>query len=120
MNEQLEAKLASPSPLMTKELGEWMDVEPIESLASSVIFGGLNQTVTVYEDRVVISNPGLPGRDIIEARYEQIDDVYLHTGVLYATLTLGIRNGYRVMVRWLPRSKAIRVADLIRERMPAA
>jgi hypothetical protein len=75
----------------------------------------------VYEDRVVLRNPGSPPvPDTIEARYEQIDDVYLYTGVLYATLTLGIRNNYRVMVRWLPKDKAIRVADLLRERMGAA
>jgi hypothetical protein len=98
-----------------------MDVEPIESVASSIIFGGLNQSVSVYEDRVVLSNPGPPPvPDTIEARYEQIDDVELYTGVLYATLTLGIRNNYRVMVRWLPKGKAIRVADLMKERMGAA
>jgi hypothetical protein len=97
-----------------------MDVEPIESVDSSVIFGGLKQSVVVYEDRVVISNPGPPVLDTKEARYEQIDDVYLYTGVLYATLTLGIRNDYRVMVRWLPKGKAIRVADLIRERTRTA
>jgi len=97
-----------------------MDAEPIESVASSVIFGGLNQTVTVYEDRVVVRNPIPPVLDTKEARYEQIDDVYLYTGVLYATLTLGIRNDYMVMVRWLPKGKATRVADLIRERMGPA
>jgi hypothetical protein len=74
----------------------------------------------VYEERVVIRNPGPPVLDTKQARYEQIDDVYLYRGVLYATLTLGIRNDYRVMVRWLPKGKAIRVADLIRERMRAA
>jgi hypothetical protein len=101
-------------------LGGWMDVEPIESVASSAIFGGLNQTVTVYEDRVVISNPGPPVLATKEARYEQINDVYLYTGLLYATLTVGIRNDYRVMVRWLPKGKATRVADLIKERMGVA
>ena len=97
-----------------------MDVEPIESVASSIIFGGLDQSVSVYEDRVVIKNPGPPVLDTKQARYEHIDDVYLYTGVLYATLTLGIRNDYRVMVRWLPKGKATRVADLIKERMRAA
>lgn len=97
-----------------------MDVEPIESVASSKFFGGLDQRVSVYADRVVIRNPGLPVFDTIQARYEQIDDVYLYTGVLYATLALGIRNGYRIMVRWLPKSKATQVADLIRERVRAA
>jgi hypothetical protein len=37
-----------------------MDVEPIESVASSSIFGGLDQSVFVYEDRVVLGNPGPP------------------------------------------------------------
>jgi hypothetical protein len=98
-----------------------MDVEPIERVTSSIIFGGLNQSISVYEDRVVLSNVGPPPvPDTIEARYEQIDDVYLYTGALYATLTVGIRNNYRVMVRWLPKGKAIRVADLMRERMGAA
>lgn len=97
-----------------------MEVEPIESVDSSAIFGGLDQSVAVYEDRVVISNPGPPVLKTKEARYEQLDDVHLYTGVLYATLTLGIRDDYRVMVRWLPKGKAIRVADLIRERMRAA
>jgi hypothetical protein len=97
-----------------------MDVEPIESATSSVIFGGLKQSVAVYEDRVVVSNPGPPVLKTKEARYEQIDDVHLHTGVLYATLTLGIRDDYRVMMRWLPKGKAIRVANLIRERTRTA
>ena len=97
-----------------------MDVEPVASVNSSRVFGGLNQSVSVYKDRVTISNPGPPGLHAKEARYEQIDEVHLYVGMLYATLTLGIRNDYRVMVRWLPRSKAIRVADLIRERMQAA
>jgi hypothetical protein len=97
-----------------------MEVEPIESVNSSRIFGGLNQSVSVYKDRVTISNPGPPGLHAKEARYEQIDEVYLHVGTFYATLTMGIRNDYRVMVRWLPRSKAIRVTDLIRERMQVA
>jgi len=97
-----------------------MDFEPIESVNSSVIFGGLDQSISVHEDRVVIGNPGLPVLDTKEARYEQIDEVHLYTGLLYATLTLGLRNDYRIMVRWLPKGKAIRVADLIRERMRAA
>ena len=94
-----------------------MDVEPIERVTSSTIFGGLNQSVSVYEDRVVIGNPGPPVLDTKVVRYEQIDEVHLYTGVFYATLTMGIRSQHRVMVRWLPRSKAIRIAYLIRERM---
>jgi|SRR3712207_1273021 len=97
-----------------------MGVEPIESIASSVVFGGLNQSVSVYEDRLVISNPGPPGVGTKEARYEQIMDVHVYTGVFYATLIVGIRDDYRVMVRWLPKGKATRVADLIRERMRLA
>ena len=97
-----------------------MDVEPIESVASSVIFGGLNQSVSLYSDHVVINNPGSPVLDTISARYEQIAEVRLYAGVLYATLTLGMRNDSRVMVRWLPKGKAIRVADLLRERMRGA
>ncbi len=97
-----------------------MDVEPVESVASSVIFGGLSQSVFVYEDHVMITNPGPPVLETKEARYEQINEVYLYTGALYATLTLGICDDYRVMVRWLPKRKAILVADLIRECMRAA
>jgi hypothetical protein len=97
-----------------------VDVEPIGSVASSRIFGGLDQSVSVYEDRVVIRNPGPPVLDAKHARYEQFDDVTLYTGVLYATLTLGIRNDYRVMVRWLPNGKATRIAHLIRERVRTA
>jgi hypothetical protein len=97
-----------------------VDVEPIESVASSKIFGGLDQGVSVYEDRVVIRYPNPSVLDTKQARYEQIDDVTLYTGVLYATLTLGIRNDYRVMVRWLPKGKATRIADLIRERVRTA
>jgi hypothetical protein len=72
------------------------------------------------KDRVTISNPGPPGLHAKEARYEQVDEVYLHVGTFYATLTMGFPNDYRVMVRWLPRSKAIRVTDLRRERMQVA
>jgi|SRR5215211_5222332 len=96
-----------------------MDVEPIERVNSSRILGGLNQSVSVYKDRVMIDNPGSPVLHAKEARYEQIDEVYLYVGMFYATLTLGIRDDYRVMVKWLSRSKAIRVATLIRERMRA-
>jgi hypothetical protein len=97
-----------------------MDVEPVESVDSSRIFGGLNQSVNVHEDRVTIVNPGPPVLRTKEVRYEQIDEVYLYVGTFYATLAIEIRNDYRVMVRWLPRSKAIRVANLIRECMQAA
>jgi hypothetical protein len=97
-----------------------MNAEPIESVASSVIFGGLDQSVSVYEDRVVVSNPIPSVVGTKEAPYEQIEDIHLYTGVLYATLSLGIRNDYRAMVRWLPKGKAIRVADLIRERTRAS
>lgn len=97
-----------------------MSVVPIESVDSSVIFGGSNQSLSVYKEHVVISNPGPPVLDTKEVRYEQIAEVYLHTGVFYATLILSTRGGYRMMVRWLPRSKAIRVADLIRDRMRSA
>src|SRR5215208_3874178 len=97
-----------------------MGVVPIESVDSSVVFGGTNQSVSVYANRVVISNPGPPTLDTKEVRYEQIAEEFLHIGVFYATLTLGLRGEYRIMVRWLPRSKAIRVADLIKARMRAA
>jgi hypothetical protein len=76
--------------------------------------------VSVYEDRVIVCNPIPSVSDTKEPRYEQIDEIHLYTGVLYATLTLGIRNDYRVMVRWLPKGKAIRIAALIRERISAA
>jgi hypothetical protein len=36
---------------------------------------GLAQSVSMYEDRVVMSNPGPPGLDTKEARYEQIAEV---------------------------------------------
>jgi hypothetical protein len=52
-----------------------MDVEPIESVNSSRIFGGLNQSVSAYKDRVMIGNPGPPVLHAKEARYEQIDEV---------------------------------------------
>lgn len=96
-----------------------MDVEPIESVASSVIFGGLNQSVSLYGHHVVINNPRSPVLDTKEVRYETIAEVHLYTGVLYATLTLGLRNGSREIVRWLPKGKAIRVADRLSERMRA-
>ena len=54
-----------------------MNAEPTESVASSVIFGGLNQTVSVYKDRMMITNPDALVLDAGEARYEQIDDVHL-------------------------------------------
>ena len=97
-----------------------MSVVPIESVDSSVIFGGLNQSVSMYNEYVVIGNSGPSVLDAEEVRYEQIAEVYLHTGVFYATLILSTRSGYRMMVRWLPRNKAIRVADLIRDRMRSA
>jgi hypothetical protein len=97
-----------------------MNAEPTESVASSVIFGGFNQTVSAYKDRMMITNPDALVLDAGEARYEQIDDVHLYKGVLYATLTLRIRDVYRVMVRWLSRSKAVRSAALIKERVRAA
>jgi hypothetical protein len=99
-----------------------MNIEPIERVVSSTIFGGLNQSVAVYKDRVVIKNPipTSPVLDTKEVRYEQVSDVNLYTGAFYATLTLGCRGGYSMMVRWLPKGEATRVADLIRERVGAA
>ncbi|HSL01101.1 MAG TPA: hypothetical protein VK869_12250 [Rubrobacteraceae bacterium] len=97
-----------------------MDVEPIEYVRSSTVFGGLNQRISVYQDHVVVTNPGSPVLDSVEVRYDQVSEVHLYTGVLYATLTLEMRDGYGIMVRWLPKSKATRIAALIWERVRAA
>jgi hypothetical protein len=43
-----------------------MDVEPIERVNSSARFGGLNQSISVYQDRVVVTNPGVPVLDAEE------------------------------------------------------
>jgi hypothetical protein len=98
-----------------------MDIEPTESVVSSTIFGGLNQSVTVYKDRLVIKNPISTSSvlDAKEVRYEQISDVNLYVGTFYATLNLSC-GGFRTMVRWLPKGKATRIANLIKERTRAA
>lgn len=97
-----------------------MNRRSIERVRSSVIFGGLKQSIYLYQNHLVITNPSSPLLDAIEVRYDQISELYLYTGALYATLTLGMRGGCREMVRWLPKGKATRVATLIRERMQAA
>jgi hypothetical protein len=93
-----------------------MGTEPIEIVESSAIFGGMGQRVSVHGDGVTMnaSSPPYPGTE--EIRYEQIADLNLHTGAFYATLTLGTHDGHRIMARWLPKGKAVRVANLIRER----
>jgi hypothetical protein len=97
-----------------------MSVVPIESVRSSVVFGGTNQSICVYEDRVLIDTPRQQGPDTVEISYEQIGGIHLHTGVFYATLTLSTPGGYGWMVRWLPKRKALRVAELIRRRVRPA
>ena len=77
-------------------------------------------SVSAYGDRVVIKNLPPPFPDTEEIRYEQIADLNLYTGAFFATLTLGTHGGHRVMVRWLPKGKAVRVASLIRERARSA
>jgi hypothetical protein len=96
-----------------------MGTGPIETFNASVI-GGTGQRVCVHNDRVTISPsyPPYPGAE--EIRYEQIADLNLYIGAFYATLTLGTHGGHRLMVRWLPKRKAVRVANLIRERVRAA
>jgi hypothetical protein len=94
-----------------------VDVKPIESVRSSVIFGGTGQSISAYGDHVLIRTPHQQGPDAVELRYERIAELHLYTGVLYATLILSTAGGYGWMVRWLPKGKAIRVAELIRERI---
>jgi hypothetical protein len=94
-----------------------MRVQPIQTVRSSVIFGGTNQSLTVYEDHVVIHTPRQPSPDTVELQYQQIADLYLYTGVFYATLTLSTAGGYGWMIRWLPKRQAVRAADRIRERI---
>jgi hypothetical protein len=94
-----------------------MSAEPIKSVNSSVIFGGTNQSISLYEDHVLIHTPHQQGPDTHELRYEQIGELHLYTGVFYATLTLGTGSGYGLMIRWLPKGKAIHVANLVRERI---
>jgi hypothetical protein len=94
-----------------------MSDEPIQTVRSSVVFGGTNQTLAIYEDRVTIDSPHEPGTGTVEVRYQQIADLYLYTGVFYATLSLHTASGYGWMIRWLPRGQAVRAADRIRERL---
>jgi hypothetical protein len=94
-----------------------VNIKPIESVRSSVIFGGTGQSISMYGDYVLINTPHQPGPDTVELRYEQIAELHLYTGVLYATLILRTPGGYGWMVRWLPKGKAIRVAELIRGRI---
>ena len=101
--------------------GRKVSVVPLESVHSSTIFGGLNQNVSVYSDHVVISsNSRASIPDTREIQFDQMAQVYLHTGVFYATLVLSTRGGYRLMVRWLPRRRAIRVAKLISKHVRSA
>jgi hypothetical protein len=102
---------------LKRTLEEYMSVEPIQTVRSSVIFGGTIQSLTLYEDHVVIHTPRQPGPDIVELRYQQIADLYLHTGVFYATLTLSTGGGFGWMIRWLPKGQAMRAAARIRERI---
>ena len=63
-----------------------MSVELVKSMDSSKVFGGTNENISVYEDRVVIYIPNQQGPDTEELYYSQISGVYLSTGLLYATL----------------------------------
>ena len=92
-----------------------MSVEPIQTIYSSKIFGGTNESISVYEDRLIIYIPNQQGPKTEELYYPQIADVYLFEGLLYVTLSLRTHGGTSLMVRWLPKSKAIGVADYIRE-----
>ena len=96
-----------------------MGTGPIETIDASVI-GGTGQRVSVGGDGVTISPSYPPHPGAEEIRYEQIADLNLYTGAFYATLTLGTHGGHRLMVRWLPKRKAARVANLIRERVRSA
>lgn len=96
-----------------------INVEPIQTVNSSVVFGGTGHSLFVYEDSLVAYVPHQQGPDFIGLRYAQIARLYLHTGMFYVTLTLGTFEGYSLMLRWLPKDRAIRAAEFIRERMPS-
>ena len=89
-------------------------MEIIEKVDSSTIFGGTGQSISVYEDHVLINTPRQQGPGTDEFRYEEISRLNLYTGVFYATLTLQTGDGHWQMIRWIPKSKAIRVANLIK------
>ena len=65
-----------------------MSVELVQSIDSSKVFGGTNENISVYEDRVIIYIPNQQGPDTEELYCSQISGVYLFTGLLYATLPL--------------------------------
>ena len=90
-------------------------METMEKVDSSVIFGGTGQSISVYEDHVLINTPRALGPDTTELRYEEIRGLNLYIGVFYATLILRTGSGYGLMIRWLPKGKAIRVARYVRE-----
>jgi hypothetical protein len=92
-------------------------MEMIEKVDSSKIFGGTDQSISVFEDHVLINTPRQQGPDTVELRYERMVGVSLYTGVFYATLILRTGNGYGLMIRWLPKGKAIRVANFIGRHM---
>ena len=94
-----------------------MSAEPIQTIYSSKIFGGTNQSISVYEDRLVVYIPNQQGPKTEEFYYSQISEVHLFRGLLYVTLILRTHSGSTLPVRWLPKSSAISVADFVRERI---
>lgn len=94
-----------------------MSVEPIQIIYSSKIFGGTNESISVYEDRVIIYYPNQQGPKTEEFFYSQLADLYLFRGLLYASLSLRTHSGASFLVRWLPKSEARRVASFIGRRI---
>src|SRR5215204_5519794 len=96
-----------------------MSVQPMQTIYSSKIFGGTNESISVYEDRLIIYIPNQQGPKAEALYYSQIADVYLFEGLLYVTLSIRTYSGTSLMVRWLPKGRATKIRNYVRERIGA-
>jgi hypothetical protein len=96
-----------------------MSAEPLLELKSLFIATGFPARLTVYDDgvEVVTVQAGIRPKNFQRVRYEQIAQVFVHRGWVFATLIIETRGGAALKVTGLMPGRAMEAKELIDQRM---
>jgi hypothetical protein len=92
--------------------------QPLLELRTSPLLSYRPDSLAVFEDAIVVENPSrVYGMDVQRVRYDQMAQVLVRHGVVFADLIVETRGGGTLEVRGVSKREAEYASTFIRERM---
>ena len=93
---------------------------PLLDTKSAAFGTGVPSRILVYENEIEVRTLRPPRRSVQRVRYEQIAQVFVNRGIVYAELVIETRGGGTLSLAGMSKPNAEAARALIRERLDAA